>query len=113
MNIINVEEGYKIGFRPRDVIFDCDQPDEDAVVIRTKIISFENHGSEFLYLIEINGQKAFVKELSKTKREVGSDLTFSLAKNSVYVFDENDNRVYDGRTTSVYERFKASGRTVQ
>lgn len=109
MNIIPLSSGYKVGFRPRDVKFDCEETGEDCTVVKTKIISFENHGSEFLYLINIDGQKAFVKELSKVRREVASQLTFTLNKKNLYIFDENDNRVNDGRIIEqVYEQFKAS-----
>lgn len=110
MNIIECASGYKIGFRPRDVIFDCGRRDPDTIIINDKISSFENHGSEFLYLVDIDGQKIFVKEMSKARRQIGEILTFGISKKNIYVFDEQEKRVYDEETIDrVYREFK-SGR---
>ena len=107
MNIIECASGYKIGFRPRDVIFDCGRHDSDTIIINDKISSFENHGSEFLYLVDIDGQKIFVKEMSKARRQIGEILTFGISKKNIYVFDEQEKRVYDEETIDrVYREFK-------
>ncbi|HKM29254.1 MAG TPA: ABC transporter ATP-binding protein [Bacilli bacterium] len=109
MNIIAVDEEYSIGFRPRDVQFDiANSKDENSIFIKTKIVSFENHGSEFLYLVEFNTATAFVKELSKHNRKVSSEIAFSIAKQDIYVFTNDENRVYDQKKIEVaYGKFKA------
>lgn len=110
MNIIECSNGYKIGFRPRDVIFDCGRHDSDTIIINDKINSFENHGSEFLYLVNMDGQKIFVKEMSKDRRQIDEILTFGILKKNIYVFDEQEKRVYDEETIDrVFREFK-SGR---
>ena len=108
MNIIKVDEKYSIGFRPRDVQFDSEKnEEEDAVFVKTKILSFENHGSEFLYLVNFDTTTAFVKELSKHNRKVSSEISFSILKKDMYIFDENDNRVYDQeKIEEAYGTFK-------
>lgn len=113
MNILQLGSGYKIGFRPRDVLFDVANVDEDSVAITDKIISFENHGSEFLYLLDYNGQKLFLKELSKDKRKVNDNLTFSVLRKNIYVFDKDENRVYDKQQIEeAYGEFKRSRKTL-
>lgn len=113
MNIIQVDDEYSIGFRPRDVDFSLEKKDEDSVFIETKILSFENHGSEFLYLVDFKGSNVFVKELSKHSRGVNSKISFSISKENIYVFDSNDDRVYDQERIEVaYGRFKACWKEV-
>ena len=113
MNIVTVNEKYSIGFRPRDVIFDCNEESDDKIVIRGRIMSFENHGSEYLYQVEFNGKTVFVKELSKNQRAIGSDIVFALLKENVYVFDKNELRVRDERVIEeAYGEFKKSWRNL-
>lgn len=113
MNIIECADGYKIGFRPRDVTFDCFEESENSIVVSEKIISFENHGSEFLYLLHLNEQRVFVKELSKERRNLSDTLTFSILKKNIYVFDEQEQRVYDKKEIErVYGEFKRSRKTI-
>ena len=105
MNIIQIDDEFKIGFRPRDVYFDV----EEGLIINSKIVSFENHGSEFLYLLNINNSNVFVKEQSKTNRQIGSEIRFSIPFESIYVFDHDDQRVYDQEKVKIaYERFRTN-----
>ncbi len=108
MNILHCESGYKVGFRPRDVLFDVCDANEDTIVIKNKIANFENHGSEFLYLLSNDNQKIFVKELSKQRRDLNKELVFSIEKSSLYVFDSEEQRVYDEEViNNVYREFKS------
>lgn len=105
MNIIPVGE-YQLGFRPRDVEFDCGEQDADHAVIRKKVKSFENHGSEFLYLLDTPG-KVFVKEMSKKQRPLTQELTVRVSLEDLYVFDRDGKRVYDREEVSkAYGEFK-------
>lgn len=107
MNIIDIDEETKIGFRPRDVIFDCARQNEDSITVKSKIIGFENHGSEFLYLININNNKIFVKEMSKKIRSAGCEITFCINRENLYVFDKNGERITDENLIGrAYEQFK-------
>lgn len=107
MNILTMEEGYKIGFRPRDVVFDPSENRSNCLTKTVKILSIENHGCEFVYSVNLTGGHAFLKELSKNMRANGSLLTFSLPKENMYFFDENDCRIYDDKLIEViYEKFK-------
>lgn len=105
MNIVTVGE-YRIGFRPRDVEFDCAESDAEHVVIRKGIKSFENHGSEFLYLLDAP-EKVFVKELSKHQRPLTEELLVRLGRNDIYVFDRAGKRIYDREEVDkAYAEFK-------
>lgn len=107
MNIIPVGEEYSIGFRPRDVLFDCGTENTDGTVIKGRILSFENHGSEYLYYVEFNGRTVFIKELSKIQRAIGSKIVFTLLKENICVFGKDESRVHDGKTIErVYGEFK-------
>ena len=114
MNIIECKSGYKIGFRSRDIVIDDREIDEESVRIEEKIHSFENHGAEFLYLINLNDQKVFIKELSKERRQIGDTISFSIKRSMIYVFDEQEMRVYDDDTIErVYREFKSGWHKVQ
>ncbi|HBT63381.1 MAG TPA: ABC transporter ATP-binding protein [Ruminococcaceae bacterium] len=107
MNIVDVDHEYSIGFRPRDVIFDCGGECDEGIVIRSRILSFENHGSEYLYLVEFDGKKVFIKELSKTQRAVGDEVVFTLLKENLCFFDKSEMRVRDEKVLErVYGEFK-------
>ena len=111
MNILPVGE-YQVGFRPRDVEFDCADTDEDHVVIRRGIRSFENHGSEFLYLLD-TPEKVFVKELSKRQRSLEETLTFRISRQDLYVFDRDGQRIRDGEEVGkAYAEFKRNWQSV-
>ena len=107
MNIISIDDEFKIGFRPRDVIFD--NKSDKYVTISSKIKSFENHGSEFLYVIDVLGHDIFIKEFSKRHREINSEVIITIPYSSIYVFDNNDLRVYDEKRIELaYGRFKSN-----
>ena len=58
-------------------------------------------------MVDIDGQKIFVKEMSKARRQIGEILTFGISKKNIYVFDEQEKRVYDEETIDrVYREFK-------
>lgn len=111
MNIIPVGE-YQVGFRPRDVEFDCADAGDDYVVIRRKVKSFENHGSEFLYLLD-TPEKVFVKELSKTQRPLTREFTVRIHRKDLYVFDRDGKRIYAGEEVEkAYAEFKRNWQSV-
>lgn len=113
MNIIPCSSGHQIGFRPRDVEFDCGESSPDCVVVRIGIRSFENHGSEFLYLLDADRGKVFVKELSKTMRPIEQMLVFRIHREDLYVFDEAGSRIRDrGEIERAYGAFKRDWETV-
>lgn len=111
MNIIPVGE-YQVGFRPRDVEFDCADADDEHVVIRRNVKSFENHGSEFLYLLDTT-EKVFVKELSKTQRPLTREFTLRIHRKDLYVFDRDGKRIYAGEEVEkAYAEFKRNWQSV-
>ena len=111
MNIIPVGE-YQVGFRPRDVEFDCADADDEHVVIRRNVKSFENHGSEFLYLLDTT-EKVFVKELSKTQRPLTQVFTVRIHRKDLYVFDRDGKRIYAGEEVEkAYAEFKRNWQSV-
>lgn len=111
MNIVPVGE-YQVGFRPRDVEFDCADADENYVIIRRKVQSFENHGSEFLYLLD-TPEKVFVKELSKTQRPLTDTFTVRIHRKDLYVFDPDGKRIYSNEEVDkAYAEFKRNWQSV-
>lgn len=111
MNIVPVGE-YQVGFRPRDVEFDCADAGEDYVIIRRKVRSFENHGSEFLYLLD-TPEKVFVKELSKTQRPLTDMFTVRIHRKDLYVFDRDGKRIYSSEEVDkAYAEFKRNWQSV-
>ena len=111
MNIVPVGE-YQVGFRPRDVEFDCADADENYVIIRRKVKSFENHGSEFLYLLD-TPEKVFVKELSKAQRPLTDTFTVRIYRKDLYVFDRDGKRIYSNEEVDkAYAEFKRNWQSV-
>ncbi len=111
MNIVAAGD-YQIGFRPRDVEFDCAEEDEEHVVIRRMVKSFENHGSEFLYLLDTQ-EKVFVKELSKKQRPLTEEFTVRIHRDDLYVFGKDGKRIYaDGEVAKAYAEFKRHWQSV-
>ncbi|NLZ70757.1 MAG: ABC transporter ATP-binding protein [Clostridiaceae bacterium] len=108
MNIIPLPDGYQIGFRARDVAMDATESRSDSVLIGSNIEATENHGSEFLYLLERHGQRFFVKEVSRRARPGGSPLHFCVDRADIYVFDSEGRRVYDAAESErVFQTFKS------
>ena len=111
MNIVAAGD-YQVGFRPRDVEFDCAEEDEEHVVIRRMVKSFENHGSEFLYLLDTQ-EKVFVKELSKKQRPLTEEFTVRIHRDDLYVFGKDGKRIYaDEEVAKAYAEFKRNWQSV-
>lgn len=109
MNIVPLDEEYLMGFRPRDVIFDCSEEIDKGIVIKGNILNFENHGSEYLYQVEFGGRTVYIKELSKRQRKVGSNINFALLKENIYAFYKNGLRVRNEKEIErAYGEFKKS-----
>jgi sn-glycerol 3-phosphate transport system ATP-binding protein len=105
MNIVPVAD-YQVGFRPRDVEFDCAVADDDHVILRCNVKSFENHGSEFLYQLD-TPEKIFVKEMSKTQRPLTDMLTVRIHRKNLYVFGRDGKRIYvNEEVGKAYAEFK-------
>lgn len=112
MNIIRTQN-YQIGFRPRDVEFDNADDIGDCIVVHCRIRSFENHGSEFLYLLD-KKERIFVKELSKHQRSLEKELLLRISRSNIYVFSQDGKRIYDSEEVKkAYEEFKRSWHSVQ
>lgn len=111
MNIVAAGD-YQVGFRPRDVEFDCADRDEEHVVIRRRVRSFENHGSEFLYLLD-TPEKVFVKELSKRQRPLNEPFTVRIHRDDLYVFGRDGKRIYASEEVAkAYAEFKRNWQSV-
>ena len=105
MNIVPAAD-YQVGFRPRDVEFDCADADDDHVILRCNVKSFENHGSEFLYQLD-TPEKIFVKEMSKTQRPLTDMLTVRIHRKNLYVFGRDGKRIYvNEEVGKAYAEFK-------
>ena len=111
MNIVAAGD-YQVGFRPRDVEFDCADRDEEHVVIHRRVRSFENHGSEFLYLLD-TPEKVFVKELSKRQRPLNEPFTVRIHRDDLYVFGRDGKRIYASEEVAkAYAEFKRNWQSV-
>lgn len=112
MNIINLKDGKKIGFRPRNINFvnEDNVPKDGDCVIRGEILAVENHGSEFLYFVDIGLGKIYIKDSDRTLKAVGDSVEILLKRKNVYAFDEDENRIYgDKEVDRVYESFRSAG----
>lgn len=111
MNILELSDHSKVGFRAHDIDLLYLEDEPNRVVIKSKIISVENHGSDFVYALNTPNGHVFVKELTKQGRPFNSEIVFSLKKENLYFFDNEDNRIYDeNQIEVVYEKFKNSWR---
>lgn len=111
MNILNLSNGNKVGFRGHDINLQDLSESDDSVIIKSQIASIENHGSDFVYGLNTCLGHIFIKELSRKSRVINSTITFSIKKDNIYFFDNEDKRIYDkNQIEVVYEAFKNSWR---
>lgn len=109
MNIIQFNDKYQYGFRPRDVNFNSAVTDENCIKMKGKILGIENHGSEFVYSLNIQGSHIYVKELSKKMRALNSEIAFSITKDNLYFFDINGQRITDQKLIEgLYGKLKSN-----
>jgi sn-glycerol 3-phosphate transport system ATP-binding protein len=112
MNVITLENGKKIGFRPRNINFVNEEnvPKTDDCIIRGKILAIENHGSEFLYYVDIGIGKIYIKDSDRRMKAIGESAEIILKRKNAYAFDEKEKRIYGEREVAeVYESFRAFG----
>jgi sn-glycerol 3-phosphate transport system ATP-binding protein len=93
MNIVQIDNDFQFGFRPRDVNFNPTVDNQNCIKMIEKISSIENHGSEFVYSLNIQGSHIYVKELSKKMRDLNSEISFSIAKENLFFFDIDGKRI--------------------
>lgn len=109
MNILTLPSGFKIGFRGHDIDLADIKKVDKKVIIKSEIVSIENHGSDFVYGLNTKNGHIFIKELSRQSRKINSEISFSVLKDKLYFFDENENRIYDiNQIEVIYEEFKRS-----
>ena len=63
MNILSTKKGYNIGFRGHDIDLTNTIKTEENVLITSKIMSIENHGSDFVYGLNFQDGHIFIKEV--------------------------------------------------
>ena len=109
MNILVLDNGKRIGFRPRNIHFvDEEHPVKDGdVEITGEVLAIENHGSEFLYYIDIGIGKIYIKDASRQIKKLGEKVKMVLKRQNVYAFDENERRIYDeNEVNKIYGYFR-------
>ena len=109
MNVITLKSGNKIGFRPRNLLFKSEdvaiKPTD--TIVKGSILAMENHGSERLYFVSINGAKIYIKDAEKEIKAIGTDVEIVIKKKYVYAFDENEQRIFDeSEVSNVYDEFR-------
>lgn len=109
MNTVKLNNGNIIGFRPRNIAFsDADiSINEDDCVLPGKILAVENHGSEKLYYVDIKVDKIYLKDAERQIKEIGDECEVVIKYHNVYLFDEEENRIYDEtEVKKAYEQLK-------
>lgn len=109
MNIVNLPNGKKIGFRPRNIHFlseEYEAKPEDCLITAT-VLSIENQGSEFLYFVDLGIGKIYIKDANRKHKAIGEQVEIVLKRVNAYAFDENGKRIYDlDEVNKVYESFR-------
>lgn len=109
MNIITLDNDKKIGFRPRNINFeDEDHPYKDSYIrLDGAILAIENHGSEFLYFVDIGFGKIYIKDANRKMKKIGENVKIILKRHNIYAFDEFDKRIYlENEVDKIYEYFR-------
>jgi|SRR5690554_1678765 len=109
MNILKLENGYSLGFRPRNIYFEGSdvKAEPEDLILNGKVLAIENHGSEKLYFINIDKYQIYLKDVSRNTKKMGEEVKIILKYRNVYVFDEHENRVFDlNEVKEVYEGLK-------
>lgn len=111
MNVITLDTGKKIGFRPRNINFVSEEHvlKEDDCFIKGEILAIENQGSEFLYYVNLGLGKIYIKDANRNPKSIGEKVDIILRRKNVYAFDENEKRIYDvDEVNRIYEYFRKS-----
>ncbi len=112
MNIIKLPSKKHIGIRPRSVFLDFTVDiDKDDIVIDGEVLALENHGSERLYFIKINGTQIYIKDAHKTRLKIGDKAKVVIKYNNIYAFDENEDRIYnEAEVRAIYEQYRSDSK---
>lgn len=111
MNVITLDNGKKLGFRPRNINFASEDyvQHENDIVINAEILAIENHGSEFLYFVNLGVGMIYIKDANRNLKTIGEKVEIIISRKNVYAFDENEKRIYNsGEVDEIYEYFKQS-----
>lgn len=110
MNIVKFNDKY-LGFRPRNIHFiDKDiKVEPNDLVLEGKILSVENHGSEKLYFVDIKIGRIYLKDPSKDIKEIGQKVKIVVKLYNVYLFDENQNRIFEEKEVKkIYDNLRSN-----
>lgn len=113
MNILDLSDGNKVGFRPRNVYIINEDISFDKTadtILKGTVIAIENHGSERLYFLDIAVGKIYIKDANKKIYAPGDQIEVVIKEKYTYVFDSLGERIYDEKgAKSAYELFRKYG----
>lgn len=110
MNIVKLKNQTFIGFRPRNIHFVGADivANKDDLILKGEVLALENHGSEKLYFIDIGISKIYLKDPSRAIKNIGEKVEIIIKFNDTYLFDENENRIFDEKEVrKAYESLKS------
>ena len=103
-NILPVKDSsYKLGYRPEKVLIN-NEDNASAYSRPGKIITKEMLGSEVIYKVQIPEGAIMIKSQQFNYKN-GDEITVSVAKEFLYFFDENENRVREN-LEPLYDKIK-------
>jgi sn-glycerol 3-phosphate transport system ATP-binding protein len=113
MNILDLKDGNKIGFRPRNVYIINEELNFDPKVdtkLKGTVTAVENHGSERLYFVDLGFGKIYVKDANKRIYVIGETVDIIVKEKYTYIFDSEGQRIYDEKgAKAAYELFRNYG----
>ncbi len=94
MNILDGENGVKIGFRPERAIIGLKSVADAPLRRSGHILTREMLGSETLYKVQLHDRAVMVKSLDDSLRQ-DMDVVLSVSANDLYFFDADGQRIHN------------------
>jgi len=102
MNIIDMPDGNKLGFRPEKITISY-EPQQDAYAVKGEILTREMLGSETLYKIQ-SGENIFMAKIDDSNFGMGDKVYIRVAAEHLYFFDAEGQRIRKPGNEALYEK---------
>lgn len=107
MNILKIEGGMQLGFRPEKIVL-SKTPGSALYQRKGKIITREMLGSETLYKVQLSDETIMVKSLDETF-QWNDDVIVNIQADHLYFFDAAGQRVRKENTPTYEKHLKLAG----
>jgi len=98
MNIMDMNNGYKLGYRPESVVFRAEKPQDEGFAMRGRIMTREMLGAETQYKVQLSSGQPIMVKIPDNRFREDNDIWVTVAPEHLHFFDPSEAHFSHGGT---------------